>query len=282
MSDAAARAVLNGTTTTGTTRLVQLCLGVLADHTGQVQIAQKLLARAACVSSSSVKRALAELEAIGALAVKLPARGTVAATYQLIYQAHRDTPKRVHRGLPKRVHGEPPLADPRGNTPFTELLTTTEGLAADATAAQRQVAAQLVCAVYDERTPKPVAKRVAVVKMAERFLDAGWTERQVRDAMMATATFTDQAVQLQLNRGLGGQPRRPEPPSGPSFVADREQSRSVERPAWVCAAGNPDCVDGFIETGEGVGGRTANPCNCRTSRQRGHARRLSTEEVEST
>lgn len=263
MSDQAARAVLNGTTTTGTTRLVQLCLGVLADHTGKVQIAQKLLGRAACVSSSSVKRALAELEAIGALAVTEAARGTVAATYQLIYQAHRDTPKRVHRGLPKRVHGEPPLADSRGNTPFTELLTTDEGLAADATASRRQVAAQLVRAVYDERTPKPVAKRVAVVKMAERFLDAGWTERQVRDAMMATATFTDQALQLQLNRGLGAQPRRPEPPSGPSFVEVEQGSRPVDRGPWVCAVDNPDCVDGFIEIGEGVGGRTAKPCECR-------------------
>lgn len=213
MSDQAARAVLNGTATTGTTRLVQLCLGVLADHTGKVTISQVLLARAAQCHQRTAALALRELEATGQLQLTEPAHGPTPATYQLLYP-RRDTGVRGRRttGVKGRCDTGV-LADANGNTPFTQLLTTSEGIAADATAARRQAAAQLVRSVYDERSPKPVAKRVAVVKMAERFLDAGWTERQVRDAMMATAAFTDQALQLQLNRIVGGQHR--EPPAQP-------------------------------------------------------------------
>lgn len=270
MSDEAARAVLNGTATTGNTRLVQLCLGTLADHTGKVTISQVLLARAAQCHQRTAATALRELEATGQLAIVEPAHGPTPATYQLLYP-RRDTRVRGRRDT--RVKGRCDtgvLADARGNTPFTELLTTNEGLAADATATRRQAAAQLVRAVYDERSPKPVAKRVAVVKMAERFLEAGWTEHQVQDAMMTTATFTDQALQLQLNRGLGGQARRAEPPSGPSVVAGREQSRSVNRAPWVCAVGNADCDSGYIDTPTG-----AKPCECRTPTKR-------PQEVEST
>lgn len=217
--------MLNGTASTGTTRLVQLCLGVLADHTGKVQISQVLLARAAQCHARTAATALAELEATGQLSVTEPARGPTPATYQLLYP-RRDTRgrgRRTARGNPRCDTGV--LNDGSGNTPFSQLLTTEEGMQADSRNATRQAAAAVVRVVYDERSPKPVAKRVAVVKMAERFLTAGWTEQQVRAALMGTAAFTDQAVQLQLNRNAGG--RTVEPAAQPR--AEQHTGRRVAK-----------------------------------------------------
>lgn len=63
-----------------------------------------------------------------------------------------------------------------------------------------------------------------------------------------------------------GKARRPatieelaEPRSGPTLVPNLEQHRTADRPEWECPAGNPDCVDGFVEAGVGA----VRPCACR-------------------
>lgn len=49
-----------------------------------------------------------------------------------------------------------------------------------------------------------------------------------------------------------------EAPEIPSIEALMEPTRRVDKPAWVCSVGNPECVDGFVDTPAG-----AKACECR-------------------
>lgn len=72
-------------------------------------------------------------------------------------------------------------------------------------------AVEVVRAAWDRRDPKPTVPFVALVKMAERFLAAGWQPQQVEDALASTQAFTDHAVEFTLNRAHRHRPSGPSP-----------------------------------------------------------------------
>lgn len=79
----------------------------------------------------------------------------------------------------------------------------------------------LVRRVYDNRTPRPAGKFIALAKIAQRLLEAGHEVAAVEQAYMTTPAFTTAALEFQLNGGRNGNGR------SPSAVIDPGPSRDA-------------------------------------------------------
>ncbi len=58
----------------------------------------------------------------------------------------------------------------------------------------------LTCAFWERTNPKPAVKFIALLKLVERFLDAGWSEEAVGRALDETRAYTVDAITFSLRQ----------------------------------------------------------------------------------
>lgn len=62
----------------------------------------------------------------------------------------------------------------------------------------------LTCSFWERTNPKPVVKFIALQKMVQRFLDAGWPPQAVSQALDETMAYTVGAITYSLNQQRNG------------------------------------------------------------------------------
>ena len=215
--------VLDGYPGGGTKKLV--LIGI-ANHDGDGGSWPKIdtLARYAGVSRRNVQKAIEQLAADGWLTVQVQAGGTRntradqrSNLYEVDYERLRDgvslpTPRGVslatQRGVAgdtRTIHNRPSNRNDNPSAPPAKAdgqgaLAGIQAPKATGTTSTRQARA-IIRAVWDARNPRPAAPFVALVKIAQRLLDAGHTAKAVEAAFMAAPAFTIAALEFQLNGG---------------------------------------------------------------------------------
>ena len=63
-------------------------------------------------------------------------------------------------------------------------------------------AQRLVSAFWEDSNPRPSVKFIALVKMTESFLEAGWLPEQISQGLRQTRAFTKDSIEYTLRQGL--------------------------------------------------------------------------------
>lgn len=79
-----------------------------------------------------------------------------------------------------------------------QRLFTPEPKTALATVEPTQAAHVLTCSFWERTNPKPVVKFVALRKIVQTFLDAGWSPAAIDRALSETRAFTTGAIEYTL------------------------------------------------------------------------------------
>jgi hypothetical protein len=77
--------------------------------------------------------------------------------------------------------------------PRTELVVV------PSPAAPAEDARALTCAFWENSNPKPAVKFIALLKLVERFLEAGWPGPAISRALVGTRAYTVDAIEFTLN-----------------------------------------------------------------------------------
>lgn len=228
MSVTVMASVWKGSRSTGTARLVLLALADEASDEGEVTAYRRSLShlsRKCACSTDSVRRAVANLVALGEVTVLKRGDGRSPTDYQINVGALASAVDEGGAGATPGVAPMPPQGSrprvPRGSTaatPITPLFPVPPGGppagAADGDTGPEPPARYVARQVWEHKKPRPATKFVAVMKVAEALLEAGHQVDDVVAAMIAAPTITVAAVELQLSR------RKP-PAGGGRVDADR-------------------------------------------------------------
>lgn len=265
----------------GATFRAHLTLAIEADTRRMVRTPQRELALLARVDPGHLRRCLRELVDAGAVTILEPPSGQKAALLRLetkvVERASCAVVERASRAL-QAADESARDARSNGNAPIPrELLDKDQELppksrrgrsVSERVHREHEDASDAVLRrVWARKDPKPAQPWVALVKIGERLFAAGWSAEMIEEAMVDADTISTRWCESTLAR----QRRQAEkvmivspfgePRSGPSNVADVEQSRPVVGP-WVCAAGNADCVNGWINDVDVPVGTPMQRCEC--------------------
>jgi len=100
----------------------------------------------------------------------------------------------------------------RRNGPDTETDTETEKTPAESSTSA-VAARSVISAFWEASNPRPAVKFIALVKIAEVFIEAGWTEAQLLAGLRKTRAFTKDSIEFTLRAGVESTP-----------VSNREQT----------------------------------------------------------
>lgn len=182
------------------------------------------------VSESTCSRSVRALAKVGAVDIEVERRHggmrrrNTYVVHELPVSDRLDLGTGDRRGLhgckPGAVTGASREPSPAGgNETQVNENQVNEGTPAPAppTRAHQQAGRDVARHVWEHRTPRPSGKFIALSRLFEDLLDAGWKPEQVTAAAMASPAFTRDALEFQLN-GCGR--RRPARPGGPFEVDD--------------------------------------------------------------
>jgi hypothetical protein len=75
--------------------------------------------------------------------------------------------------------------------------------------ASAEDARALTCAFWERSNPKPAVKFIALLKLVERFLEAGWPGPAISRALVGTRAYTVDAIEFTLNAQRPEERRKP-------------------------------------------------------------------------
>jgi DNA-binding transcriptional ArsR family regulator len=176
-------------------------------HRNEFWMTVPAVAEACGVSGRTVQRALSDLVDAGVLEVVEDGGGRGAAT-RYRYHPEWRTPPRNGDTVAPNTAPERVTATPETVTPCPERVTashrngddTSIGNQREPKGSARQLAETLVRSWWESTTPRPVVSFIGVVKLVERFLDAGHDEAAVARALAESPTPTANALTFALNR----------------------------------------------------------------------------------
>jgi len=105
-----------------------------------------------------------------------------------------------------------PASKPATPLPLTECSTSIQ-LPVEASPSAVVRARNVVSAFWKTSNPRPAVKFIALVKIAEVFIEAGWTEAQLLAGLRKTRAFTKDSIEFTLRAGVESTP-----------VSNREQT----------------------------------------------------------
>ena len=117
---------------------------------------------------------------------------------------------------PCAVDAHPPARSTKSHSSLTQIEPKEPNGAESGATATETPSRRVVKAMWEKRNPRPTAKFLNLVAMAQRFLDAGWDEERLTAAMTTTRAFTDAALEFELRRGGPQQRER----TGPEKVME--------------------------------------------------------------
>lgn len=219
MNEAIVQYVADTSPATGATYWTHLTLAIYADDDAYVRKPQPELARAARLNVGSLRRCVRELITLDLVVVAEQPSGWTPALLRLVGAPHTPAPTapRARSGARRERGRSAPRArsDEQALLALEELTTqpNPDGLGspvapagADDDAPTGRGVAQRVWAA---RNPKPAQPFVAVMKIADALIAAGWEPSDIERAMVVVPTISTRSCELELNRD------RPRTPSAP-------------------------------------------------------------------
>lgn len=93
-----------------------------------------------------------------------------------------------------------PASKPATPLPLTDCSTSNQLPAVASPTAE--AARSVVSAFWEASNPRPAVKFIALVKIAEAFIEAGWTEAQLLAGLRKTRAFTKDSIEFTLRAGV--------------------------------------------------------------------------------
>lgn len=93
-----------------------------------------------------------------------------------------------------------PASKPATPLPLTDCSTS--NLTPAEASPSAEVARSVVTAFWESSDPRPAVKFIALVKIAEVFIEAGWTEPQLLAGLRKTRAFTKDSIEFTLRAGV--------------------------------------------------------------------------------
>lgn len=218
-------AVFAGSTSRGVSRLLLLALADEASEEGQLTAYRRsrshLAAKCNC-SKDTVRRAVTDLVQLGELTVLETGSGLKSSNYQInldvLGGSKVATPPEESGGSTHATPGVAPTRPPRsrprdpgGSTVATPIIPLFPVFpvkpVADSPVPVESSAHSIAEQVWKSKTPRPATPFVAVRKIAQSLLDAGWDAHGIVDAMVAAPTISTRSVEMQLNLAKPKSPR---------------------------------------------------------------------------
>jgi hypothetical protein len=200
----------------GTALLVHLAAAEHVDVDGVVRASAVDLVTFARTTIVQVRRALGALVDDGWAEVVEPARGRNAAVYRLLFPtltgAARAATPDVEARTTRVDHVDADVSQPPLLTCPNEIPTNNADADASTRASrskreprEHEAEARAITAeAWEQITPKPAVPFVAVVKIVEPFVGAGWPRDRIVAALVAVPTISTRWVEAELRGKASG------------------------------------------------------------------------------